>query len=50
MMGDDVVISYLPSARNLVDIRERAGQSQASQKLIAFGDFRPSVSPGSVTT
>lgn len=47
-LGDDVVISYLPSPRNLVDIRERAGQSEASQRLIAFGDFEPSVNESEV--
>ena len=36
-LGDQVELSYLPSARNLVDIRSRARASNASRPLIAFG-------------
>ena len=36
-LGDEVELSYLPSARNLVDIRSRARASSASRPLIAFG-------------
>ena len=38
-LDDAVEISYLPSPRNLIDIRQRAGQSKATKPLIAFGDF-----------
>ncbi len=37
---DDVSLSYLPSPRNLVDIRGGAGQSAARNPVIAFGDFQ----------
>lgn len=42
-LGDDVKLSYLPSARNLIDIRNRAGQSRAEKPMIAFGDFTSNV-------
>ncbi|MEL6478922.1 MAG: CHAT domain-containing protein [Pseudomonadota bacterium] len=47
-LDDEVQISYLPSPRNLVDIRVRAGQSKAEKPLIAFGDFVSNVSTETV--
>lgn len=38
-MGAQADISYVPSPRNLVDIRQRAGSSSATKPVIAFGDF-----------
>ena len=43
-MGAQADISYVPSPRNLVDIRERAGSSKAPKPVIAFGDFIAGVS------
>jgi len=40
-LGAQADISYVPSPRNLVDIRVRAGESAAKQPVIAFGDFQP---------
>jgi CHAT domain-containing protein len=43
-LGARADVSYVPSPRNLVDIRARAGQSAATQPVIAFGDFQTGVS------
>ena len=44
-LGSQADISYVPSPRNLVDIRARAGESSATQPVIAFGDFQPGADP-----
>jgi CHAT domain-containing protein len=47
-LGDKVAISYVPSPRNLVDIRRGAGVSQAPKMVASFGDFRDGVDPKKV--
>jgi CHAT domain-containing protein len=47
-LGDSVAISYVPSPRNLVDIRRGAGTSRASKMVASFGDFRDGVDPQKV--
>ncbi|MFK7942653.1 MAG: CHAT domain-containing protein [Paracoccaceae bacterium] len=47
-LGDQVELSYLPSPRNLVDIRSRAQQSRASNPVIAFGGFETQTTVQSV--
>ncbi|MEM7546099.1 MAG: CHAT domain-containing protein [Pseudomonadota bacterium] len=42
-LGAEKAISYVPSPRNLVDIRLRAGVSSAPRSVAAFGDFRSGV-------
>lgn len=44
-LGDDVSISYVPSPRNLVDIRRGAGTSRAAKMVASYGDFRDGVDP-----
>jgi CHAT domain-containing protein len=46
-LGAQSDISYVPSPRNLVDIRGRAGQSAATNPVITFGDFTPGASVSS---
>lgn len=38
-LGARADISYVPSPRNLVDIRQRAGSSKATKPVVAFGNF-----------
>lgn len=38
-LGRRADISYVPSVRNLVDIRSKAGSSAADKPIVAFGDF-----------
>ena len=47
-LGARQAVSYVPSPRNLVDVRQRAGVSSASQNIAAFGDFTPGVDPKKV--
>ncbi|MEO1614063.1 MAG: CHAT domain-containing protein, partial [Pseudomonadota bacterium] len=47
-LGAEKTISYVPSPRNLVDIRLRAGVSRAGKAVAAFGDFRSGVDPRKV--
>jgi CHAT domain-containing protein/tetratricopeptide (TPR) repeat protein len=47
-LGVEKTISYVPSARNLADIRLRAGVSAAPREVAAFGDFVPGVDPQKV--
>ena len=47
-LGDSVAISYVPSPRNLVDIRRGAGASRASKMVASFGNFRDGVDPHKV--
>lgn len=47
-MGAQKAISYVPSPRNLVDVRLRAGQSAARKAIAAYGDFKPGVDPQKV--
>jgi CHAT domain-containing protein len=47
-LGDSVAISYVPSPRNLVDIRRGAGTSRASKMVASFGNFRDGVDPQKV--
>lgn len=47
-LGAEQAVSYVPSPRNLVDIRRRAGVSRAVQDVAAYGDFRPGVDPRKV--
>ena len=49
-LGAQADISYVPSPRNLVDIRERAGQSKATKPVLAFGDFQPGTNVNSFLT
>lgn len=44
-LGAETEFSYLPSPRNLVDLRGATGGSAASRPLIGFGDFRPGADP-----
>lgn len=44
-LGAEKAISYVPSPRNLADIRLRAGLSDAPRAVAAFGDFVPGVDP-----
>lgn len=41
-------VSYVPSPRNLVDIRGGAGDSRATRDVAAFADFRAGVDPDKV--
>ncbi|MGG7565619.1 CHAT domain-containing protein [Rhodovulum sp. DZ06] len=47
-LGDSVSISYVPSPRNLVDIRRGAGDSRAQKMVASWGDFRDGVDPDKV--
>ena len=47
-LGARQAVSYVPSPRNLVDVRNRAGVSSASKNIAAFGDFTPGVDPQKV--
>lgn len=47
-LGARQAVSYVPSPRNLVDVRRRAGVSKASKNIAAFGDFTPGVDPQKV--
>ncbi len=47
-LGAEKAISYVPSPRNLVDIRLRSGVSGANRTVAAFGDFTPGVDPEKV--
>lgn len=42
-LGAEKGVSYVPSPRNLVDVRLKAGVSRASNAVAAFGDFRSGV-------
>ncbi len=44
-LGAKTPISYLPSPRSLVDLRDAAGASAAGRPFIGFGDFRPGADP-----
>lgn len=46
--GAEKTIAYVPSPRNLVDVRLRAGVSRAREAVAAFGDFRSGVDPQKV--
>ncbi len=47
-LGARQAVSYVPSPRNLVDVRSRAGVSSATRNIAAFGDFTPGVDPQKV--
>lgn len=47
-LGAAKSISYVPSPRNLVDVRLKAGRSAAARDVAAFGDFRSGVDPRKV--
>lgn len=47
-LGAEKAIAYVPSPRNLADIRLRAGVSAATRDVAAFGDFVPGVDPQKV--
>ncbi|MEM1313015.1 MAG: CHAT domain-containing protein [Pseudomonadota bacterium] len=47
-LGADKTISYVPSPRNLVDIRGRAGVSDADRAVASYADFRSGVDPRKV--
>lgn len=47
-LGDAARISYVPSPRNLVDIRRGAGTSRAARAVASYGDFRDGVDPHKV--
>ncbi|MGM0584067.1 MAG: CHAT domain-containing protein [Pseudomonadota bacterium] len=47
-LGARRAVSYVPSPRNLVDIRTRAGVSKAGRAVASFGDFRSGVDPDKV--
>lgn len=47
-LSADKAISYVPSPRNLVDIRLRAGLSAAPRAIAAYGNFAPGVDPEKV--
>ncbi|MEC9434358.1 MAG: CHAT domain-containing protein [Pseudomonadota bacterium] len=47
-LGAQKAVSYVPSPRNLVDIRARAGQSDATGAVASFADFRSGVNPDKV--
>ncbi|MGB1214936.1 MAG: CHAT domain-containing protein [Pikeienuella sp.] len=47
-LGATKAISYVPSPRNLVDVRLKAGRSSAARDVAAFGDFRSGVDPQKV--
>ena len=47
-LGAARIVSYVPSPRNLVDIRAGAGDSRASRDVAAFADFRAGVDPDKV--
>lgn len=47
-LGAAKAISYVPSPRNLVDVRLKAGRSSAAKDVAAFGDFRSGVDPQKV--
>jgi CHAT domain-containing protein len=49
-LGSQSDISYVPSPRNLVDIRARAGKSAATKPVLAFGDFQPGANVDSFLT
>ena len=40
-LGARTAFSYLPSARNLVDLRQSGGASQATGRVLGFGDYDP---------
>jgi CHAT domain-containing protein len=44
-LGAQRTLSYVPSPRNLVDIRARAGVSDAERAVASFADFRSGVDP-----
>ncbi|HKK36923.1 MAG TPA: CHAT domain-containing protein [Paracoccaceae bacterium] len=46
--GAQRTLSYVPSPRNLVDIRARAGVSEATRSVASFADFRSGVDPSKV--
>lgn len=47
-LGAQRAVSYVPSPRNLVDIRARAGSSDATGAVASFADFRSGVNPQKV--
>jgi CHAT domain-containing protein len=47
-LGDTLAISYVPSPRNLVDIRRGAGTSAAKKMIASWGDFQDGVDPQKV--
>lgn len=47
-LGAQRAVSYVPSPRNLVDIRARAGRSDATGAVASFADFRAGVNPQKV--
>ncbi len=47
-LGAERKVSYVPSPRNLVDIRARAGSSSAEGVVASFADFRSGVDPRKV--
>ena len=47
-LGAQKAVSYVPSPRNLVDIRARAGTSNAAGAVASFADFRAGVDPDKV--
>jgi CHAT domain-containing protein len=47
-LGEAKTISYVPSPRNLVDIRARAGVSDAGRVVASYADFRSGVDPRKV--
>jgi len=47
-LGASKTLSYVPSPRNLVDIRARAGESDASRVVASYADFRSGVDPHKV--
>ena len=47
-LGDAVSVSYVPSPRNLVDIRRGAGDSRGGRMVASFGDFQAGVDPDKV--
>jgi len=44
-LGAEKALSYVPSPRNLVDIRRGVGASRGRRAIAAFGDFTPGVEP-----
>ena len=47
-LGDAASISYVPSPRNLVDIRRGAGDSRATRMVASYGNFKDGVDPDKV--
>ncbi len=47
-LGGRASLSYVPSPRNLVDIRGSAGSSRATRSVVSYGDFRDGVDPEKV--